>query len=70
MFLLKIIFASFIMALGLFYFKGTVDLWVNYSALYRFAHLISLIFFGAALYFTTLRLCKLDISEFFKKNIQ
>ena len=39
-FLLKIIFAAFIMALGLFYFKGTVDLWVNYSALYRFVHLI------------------------------
>jgi len=43
MFLIKIIFAAFIMALGLFYFKGTIDLWINYSAFSRFVHLITLI---------------------------
>ena len=58
------------MALGLFYFKGNIDLWINYSASSRFLHLISLILFGAILYFIALRLCKLDITEFFKKTIQ
>lgn len=70
MFLIKIIFAAFVMALGLFYFKGTIDLWINYSAFSRFVHLITLILFGATLYFITLRLCRLDITEFFKKTIQ
>ena len=70
MFLIKIIFAAFVMALGLFYFKGTIDLWINYSAFSRFVHLITLILFGATLYFITLRLCRLDIAEFFKKTIQ
>ena len=70
MFLIKIIFAAFVMALGLFYFKGTIDLWINYSAFSRFIHLITLILFGATLYFITLRLCRLDITEFFKKTIQ
>jgi len=70
MFLIKIIFAAFVMALGLFYFKGTIDLWINYSAFSRFVHLIALILFGTTLYFITLRLCRLDITEFFKKTIQ
>ena len=69
MFLFKITFATFVMALGLFYFKGNIDLWLNYSASSRFLHLISLILFGAILYFIALRLCKLDISEFLKKTI-
>ena len=69
-FLTKIIFASFIMALGLFYFKGTIDLWMGYSALSRFGHLIALIFFGATVYFIILKILRLDITEFFKKTIQ
>jgi len=70
MFLIKIFFASFIMAIGLYYFKGTIDLWINYSAFYRFIHLITLILSGATLYFITLRFCKLDVTEFFKKTAQ
>ena len=70
MFLIKIFFAAFIMALGLFYFKGTIDLWINYSAFSRFAHLIILILFGAMVYFIILKICKLDITDFFKKTIQ
>jgi putative peptidoglycan lipid II flippase len=70
MFMCKIVFASSVMALSLIYFKGTMDLWINYSALSRFTHLIILILFGGAVYFVILRLCKLDISEFFKKSIQ
>jgi len=69
-FLSKVIFAAFIMALSLFYFKGTIELWMNYSAFSRFVHLIILIVFGGSVYFAILRLCKLDISEFFKKTIQ
>jgi len=70
MFLLKIIFATFVMALGLLYFKGTVELWINYSALSRFLHLLTLILFGIFLYFIALKLCRLDISDFLKKTIQ
>ena len=70
MFLIKIFFAAFIMALGLFYFKGTIDLWTNYSAFSRFVHLIILILFGATVYFIILKICKLDITDFFKKTIQ
>jgi len=69
-FLSKVFFAAFIMALSLLYFKGTIDLWMNYSAFSRFAHLLTLIIFGGAVYFAILRLCRLDISEFFKKTIQ
>ena len=69
-FLVKIILASFIMALGLVYFKGSVDVWLNYSAFSRFLHLLSLIIFGAAIYFVVLRLLRLDITIFFKKTIQ
>ena len=68
-FLFKIIFATFVMALGLIYFKGEINLWVNYSAFSRFLHLLTMVFFGAILYFVTLKLCKLDITEFFKKII-
>ena len=70
MFLSKIVFASTVMALSLLYFKGTMDLWINYSAFSRFTHLIVLILFGGTVYFVILRVCKLDISEFFKKTIQ
>ena len=70
MFLVKIVFASSIMALSLIYFKGTMDLWINYSAFSRFIHLIILILLGGTVYFVILRLCKLEISEFFKKTIQ
>ena len=69
-FLIKIFFSAFVMAIGLYFFKGSIDLWINYSAFSRFAHLIILISFGATLYFITLRLCRLDITEFFKKTIQ
>ena len=68
-FLLKIIFATFVMALGLIYFKGEIDLWINYSAFSRILHLLSLVFFGAILYFVTLKLCRLDVTDFFKKTI-
>ena len=70
MFLAKIIISAFIMALGLFYFKGSIDLWMNYSALSRFSHLIALILFGTTIYFLTLKLFRLDVTEFFKKTIQ
>ncbi len=70
MFLIKIFFAAFIMALGLFYFKGTIDLWINYSAFSRFTHLITLILFGSMVYFIILKICKLNITDFFKKTIQ
>ena len=69
-FLIKIFFSAFVMAIGLYFFKGSIDLWINYSAFSRFAHLIILISFGATLYFITLRLCRLDITEFFKKTTQ
>ena len=69
-FLAKIIISAFIMALGLLYFKGSIDLWMNYSALSRFSHLIALILFGTTIYFLTLRLFRLDVTEFFKKTIQ
>ena len=68
-FLLKIIFATFVMALGLIYFKGEINLWINYSAFSRILHLLSLVFFGAILYFVTLKLCRLDVTDFFKKTI-
>ena len=68
-FLIKIIFATFVMAIGLLYFKGTIDLWINYSAFYRFIHLLALILFGIILYFIALKLCRLNISDFFKKTI-
>ncbi len=70
MFLAKIIISAFIMALGLLYFKGSIDLWMNYSALSRFSHLIALILFGTAIYFLTLKVFRLDVTEFFKKTIQ
>lgn len=69
-FLAKIIISAFIMALGLLYFKGSIDLWMNYSALSRFSHLIALILFGTTIYFLTLKLFRLDVTEFFKKTIQ
>ena len=70
MFLAKIIISAFIMALGLLYFKGSIDLWMNYSALSRFSHLIALILFGTTIYFLTLKVFRLDVTEFFKKTIQ
>ena len=68
-FLSKIIVAAFIMALGLIYFKGSIELWVNYSALSRFSHLIALILFGTTIYFLTLKIFRLDVTDFFKKTI-
>ena len=32
MFLIKIIFSAFVMAIGLYLFQRIIDLWINYSA--------------------------------------
>ena len=70
MFLIKIFLASLVMSGGLVYFRGGVDIWFNYSTLSRFLHLLSLIIFGATVYFVVLRIFRLDITEFFKKTVQ
>jgi len=68
MFLCKIFISVTVMSSVLFLLKGSIDLWVNYSALLRIGNLLFLVFVGIFVYFVVLKFCGINFQEFLKKT--
>ena len=56
------------MSAVLFYFKGSTEDWLNYSAISRVGNLLFLIFIGTVVYFISLKCCGIELTKFLKKN--
>ena len=69
-FLMKILFGLFVMGISLFYFKGSSDIWLSYSAWEKIQNLLLLIITGIISYFTTLKIIGINLSDFTKKLSQ
>ncbi len=53
-FIIKVLVSASIMSAVLFYFKGSTEDWLNYSAISRVGNLLFLIFIGTVVYFISL----------------
>ena len=67
-FLFKTIISVSLMAIGLFFLRGTLEQWVDYSFLQRVGNLLFIIIVSVAIYFSSLKLLGLDFKAFFKKT--
>jgi peptidoglycan biosynthesis protein MviN/MurJ (putative lipid II flippase) len=66
-FLMKILFGLFVMGISLYYFKGSSDIWLSYSAWEKIQNLLLLIIIGIISYFATLKIIGINLSDFTKK---
>lgn len=60
--------STIIMTAVLFYFKGSTEDWLNYSAASRVSNLFFLISVGTAVYFISLKFLGIELTKFFKKK--
>ena len=67
-FIIKVLVSASIMSAVLFYFKGSTEDWLNYSAISRVGNLLFLIFIGTVVYFISLKCCGIELTKFLKKN--
>ena len=67
-FLIKIIISLSLMAISLFFLRGSIDQWVDYSFLQRVANLLLIISLSGAIYFVSLKFLGLEFSSFIKKT--
>ena len=56
------------MAISLFFLRGSIDQWVDYSFLQRVANLLLIISLSGAIYFGSLKLLGLEFNSFIKKT--
>jgi len=67
-FITKVLVSASVMSAVLFYFKGSTEDWLNYSAASRVGNLLFLIFVGMVVYFLSLKCCGIKLTKFLKKN--
>jgi putative peptidoglycan lipid II flippase len=67
-FLIKIIISLSLMAISLFFLRGSIDQWVDYSFLQRVANLLLIISLSGAIYFVSLKFLGLEFNSFIKKT--
>ena len=68
-FLVRVIVAIIVMALFLFYARGTMDEWVAFNLGSKAIRLLFLVTVGSILYFTALLLLGINLKEFINKKI-
>ena len=69
-FIFKILFSLALMTIVLYFLRGTLDQWINYSFLQRLGNLFLIISISISVYFISLRLLGLDFKIFLNRTHQ
>ena len=67
-FLTKIVIALGLMIICLFFLRGTIDQWVDYSFIQRAANLLLIISLSGAIYFVSLKFLGFEFNSFLRKS--